>query len=63
MTLVHEHFLGRVLSLLMALSIVIQAILSFAIGKIMDIWGACFGFIPLLLLLVLGSIFLLFQKK
>lgn len=63
MKLVHEQFLGRVLSLLMALSIAIQAILSFAIGKIMDIWGACFGFIPLLLLLILGLTFLLFQKN
>ena len=63
MKLVHEHFLGRVLSLLMALSIAIQAILSFSIGKIMDTWGACFGFVPLLLLLLSGLGFLLFQKN
>lgn len=63
MKLVQEHFLGRVLSLLMALSIAIQALLSIAIGKIMDFWNASFGFIPLLLLLIFVVLFLCFQKK
>lgn len=63
MKCVHEHFLGRVLSLLMAISIATQALLSFIIGKMMDRWGASVGFIPLILLLVLGLLFLLIPQR
>lgn len=63
MKLVQADLLGRVLSLLMALSIALQALLSLGIGKMMDLWGACFGFVPLVLLLLLGLIFLLTQNS
>lgn len=60
---VHEHFLGRVLSLLMALSIFLQALLSFYIGKMMDAYGAQRGYVPLVLLTTVCLFFLLCRRK
>ena len=56
-------YLGRVLSLLMALSMAIQAVLSYIVGSYMDKRGASNGFLVLLFLSVAGLVCLFLTES
>ncbi len=55
-------FLGRALAFLMALSVILQAILSYAVGRMMDTFGAPSGFLAAAVLLLSGLGLLFFSK-
>ena len=54
MQTVPNAYLGRALAVLMALSVVLQAVLSYVMGRLMDKWGAYVGFIFIAAMLLLG---------
>ncbi len=54
MQCVPPQYLGRALAFLMALSVVIQALLSYAVGRMMDVFGAPSGFLAAGALLLCG---------
>lgn len=56
MQVVDKNYLGRCLSLLMAFSMLLQAVLAYVVGKWMDLWGAPSGYIVLAVLAVSGLI-------
>ncbi len=56
MEAVKGEYLGRSLSLLMALSMAVQALLSYIIGFIMDAWKVTGGYWVLIALMVLGLV-------
>lgn len=56
-------FLGRSLSLLMAISMGMQALLAYGAGVVMDAWGAPSGFALLSAALLCGPLLLLFVRQ
>ena len=54
MQVVPNEYLGRALAVLMAVSVILQAVLSYVMGRLMDYWGTEIGFVFIAALLLLG---------
>jgi MFS family permease len=63
MDVADKEYLGRSLSLLMALAMGVQAVMAYVIGKLMDAFGAPTGFAVLVGMLAVGGVLLLWGRK